>query len=338
MEKPAGTIQLNHGTGGKLMHELIDKLFLGYLGKVAENKGDSAVLNIPAAQLAFTTDSYVVDPIFFPGGNIGKLAVCGTVNDLAVTGAKPFWLSAGFIIEEGFPMKELDVIVKSMAEEAKAAGVTIVTGDTKVVEKGKADKLFINTAGIGEVKKESTDIASGKRIKTGDAIIISGTIGDHSIAVLGARQSYGFSTKLHSDCASLNGLIARVLIQEDIHFMRDATRGGLATVLCEISREQNMGIEIQENDIPVKEEVHGICELLGFDPLYLANEGKVVMVVDKDVAPVVVKELKKHPLGKDSSIIGEITEEHQGDVLLNTAIGGRRLIKMLSGEQLPRIC
>lgn len=338
MKKAVETIQLNHGSGGKLMHELIDKLFLGYLGKVAENKGDSAVLNLPAAQLAFTTDSYVVDPIFFPGGNIGKLAVCGTVNDLAVAGAKPLWLSAGFIIEEGFPMSDLEDIVKSMAEEAKAAGVIIVTGDTKVVEKGKADKLFINTAGIGNLRDGNTDISTGKRIKPGDVVIINGTVGDHSIAVLGARQSYGFSTALHSDCASLNGLIIQVLNQEDIHFMRDATRGGLATVLCEMSREQNIGIEIKENDIPVKEEVKGICELLGFDPLYLANEGKVVLVVDKDAAPVIVKELQKHPLGKESRIIGEITKDHQGDVVLNTSIGGRRLIKMLSGEQLPRIC
>ena len=322
------------------MQSLIQGLFFRYFGnRVLNSMTDSAILNIPSTRLAFTTDSFVVDPIFFPGGNIGALAICGTVNDLAVSGAKPLFISTSFIIEEGFPIPDLEKIVISIAKEAKKAKVHIVTGDTKVVNKGKCDKLFINTAGIGLLNKKHIHISNGSRINEGDKVIINGTIGDHGMTVLNARESFHFDSRLQSDCAPLNHLINTVLKSTSgIKFMRDATRGGLASVLCELAVKSGFGIRIDESSIPVKKEVRGMCELLGFDPLYVANEGKVVMVVAKKEAEKVISVMKRNKEGRNSSIIGEINANYPAKVVLQTVSGGSRFIDLLSGDQLPRIC
>jgi hydrogenase expression/formation protein HypE len=340
------TILLDHGSGGLLTHQLIQDLFVKHFHNDTLNAlTDSALLELDADMLAFTTDSYVVKPIFFPGGNIGKLSVCGTLNDLAVAGARPLYLSVGCIIEEGFAFEDLEKIVLTMSEEANKADVRIVTGDTKVVEKGACDKLFINTAGIGIIDMPYRQISIGKAIRVGDAILINGCIADHGMAVLGKRHELDFTTDIVSDCAALHGLIATVLplSSEDpdvlpIHFMRDATRGGLATVLCELAQHHNVGIELDETAIPVRESVLGLCELLGFDPLYVANEGKVVMVVKNDASNAVLDAMRQHPLGEESAAIGKIVAEHPGKVILHTAVGGKRIVDMLSGAQLPRIC
>lgn len=334
------TILLGHGSGGRLSHELIKELFVAHFNNpLLCEQGDSAILPATEGELAFTTDSYVVDPIFFPGGNIGKLAVCGTVNDLAVSGAKPLYLSTGFIIEEGFPYEDLKKIVTTMAEEAQKAGVRIVTGDTKVVNKGQCDKLFINTAGIGFLEKKFRDISSGKLLCTGDKILINGTIADHGMAVMAVRNFGSFTTDIMSDCAALNSLIRSVL-DAGVHvkFMRDATRGGLATVLCELAESHNSGVAINEAYVPINENVRGMCELLGFDPFYVANEGKVVMVIAEGDAEKALAIINKNEHGKQAAIIGEITDVHSGKAVLNTVVGGRRIIDMLAGEQLPRIC
>ena len=333
-------ILLNHGSGGKLTHNLISNLFVKYFDNpILKQQTDSALLKIDSALIAFTTDSYVVDPIFFPGGNIGKLAVCGTVNDLSVSGAEPKYISCGFIIEEGLLFTDLEKIVKAMAEEAKKAGVLIVTGDTKVVDKGKCDKLFINTSGIGLLDEKRKDISLGKNIVAGDKIIINGDIAGHGTAILCARNSVEYSSDISSDCAPLNHLIKKALnSSQQIKFMRDATRGGLATVLCELAEKNNFGICIEESMIPVKENVRGLCEVFGFDPLYMANEGKVVMVVGQEDAEKVFAEIQKDENGKNSAIIGEITEENKGMLIMKTSIGGKRIVDMLAGEQLPRIC
>jgi hydrogenase expression/formation protein HypE len=331
-------ISLNQGSGGKLTHQLIEEVFVRRFG-IVEPLTDSAILKDTGYILAFTTDSYVVDPLFFPGGNIGKLAVCGTVNDLAVSGAEPRYLSSSFIIEEGFSINELIIIVQSMAEEALKAGIRIVTGDTKVVEKGKCDKLFITTSGIGLLKPEMENIGNGRLIKHGDKLVINGSMGNHAIAVLGARNKLNFSTPVISDCASLNHLIKLVLQNcSGIRFMRDLTRGGLATILNELAGMIKSGIVINEATIPVDDPVKGLCEMLGFDPLYLANEGKILMVVDSSEEKKVLDILRSDPLGKDSQIIGEIVADQKNLVLLNTSIGGKRILDMLSGQQLPRIC
>ena len=334
------TILLGHGSGGRLSHELIKDLFVKYFSNdILDEQTDAAVLKISSDKISFTTDSFVVDPIFFPGGDIGKLAVAGTVNDVAVSGAKPLYLSTSFIIEEGFPFKDLEVIVKSMAEEAKKAGVKIVTGDTKVVNRGKCDKVFINSTGVGELPEKYTHIGSGKNIQAGDKIIVNGTIADHGMCIMAAREEISFSTDIKSDCSCLNHLIKDALnVSDNINFMRDATRGGLATVLCELAEDKNFGIEINEDTLPVNENVRGMCELLGFDPMYVANEGKVVMVVASKDAEKVLEALKNNDLGKEAAIIGEVVEEHLGKAWLTTGIGGRRIIDMLAGEQLPRIC
>jgi len=340
------TILLDHGSGGVLTHQLIEDLFVKHFdNRTLRALTDSALLRVDPGTLAFTTDSYVVKPIFFPGGNIGKLAVCGTVNDLAVAGARPLYLSAGFIIEEGLLLEDLEKIVLTMGAEAVKCGVTIVTGDTKVVEKGACDQIFINTAGIGIIAEPYQNISFGTDVQVGDHILVNGYIADHGMAVLGKRNELDFKTEIVSDCASLNGLIARALAvlsgssdSSPIHFMRDATRGGIATVLCELARYRNIGIRLDESVIPVRESVKGLCELLGFDPLYVANEGKVVMVVGKADADQVLAELRKDPLGKDSAIIGEVVAAHPGKVVLQTEVGGRRIVDMLSGAQLPRIC
>jgi hydrogenase expression/formation protein HypE len=333
-------ILLGHGSGGKLSHDLIDRIFVKHFNNTyLEKQTDSSVFEIEAVRLSFTTDSFVVDPVFFPGGDIGKLAVCGTVNDLAVSGAKPLFLSAGFIIEEGFPLDDLEVIAKSMASEANKAGVLIVTGDTKVVNRGKCDKIFINTAGLGKIKKEHIHIGYGDLIKPGDKILINGSIGDHGMAVLSARQELNIQSDITSDCASLNGLIQSLLdISDGIKFMRDATRGGLATVLAELAEKNNLGVTVDESRLVIKPKVRAFCELLGFDPLYVANEGKVVIVADSASAERILQRMKEHELGIEASIIGEIVNDYQGKAWIHTGIGGKRILDMLAGEQLPRIC
>jgi len=333
-------VLLGHGSGGKLSHDLISNLFMKHFNNLfLEKQTDSAILELTDCHISFTTDSFVVDPIFFPGGDIGKLAVCGTVNDLAVSGATPLYLSAGFIIEEGLSFDDLESIVRSMASEAKKAGVVIVTGDTKVVNRGKCDKIFINTAGIGEIKKQNIHIGEGKRIKPGDKIIINGSIGDHGMAVLSARQELNIQSDIQSDCASLNGLIQNILATTDgIQFMRDATRGGLATVLSELAEKKNFGITIEESQLLVRPKVRAFCELLGFDPLYVANEGKVVIIADEGSAARILQTLHDHELGKDARMIGEIVDDYPGKAWVNTGVGGKRILDMLTGEQLPRIC
>jgi hydrogenase expression/formation protein HypE len=332
------SISLNHGSGGSLTGKMIKDVFVKRFG-LTEPLTDSAVLKETGFLLAFTTDSYVVDPIFFPGGDIGKLAVCGTVNDLAVSGAVPRYISASFIIEEGFPLKSLTLIADSMSSEAEKAGVKIVTGDTKVVEKGKCDKIFINTSGIGILKPAHEHISTAKKVKPGDKLIINGPVGNHAIAVLSARKKLTFNSPVVSDCASLNHLIQKVLDEcDDIHFMRDITRGGLATVLNELTHIILSGITINESSVPVDEPVKGLCEILGFDPLYLANEGKVLFVVDKKEYKKVLHVLHSQSLGKYSEVIGEVIEPNDNMVILNTAIGGKRILDMPTGEQIPRIC
>ncbi len=333
-------ILLGHGSGGRLSHQLIQDVFVKHFNNpFLRKQGDSAILEMDSSNLAFTTDSFVVDPLFFPGGDIGKLAVAGTVNDLAVAGASPKYLSASFIIEEGFSIELLEQIVISMAAEAAKANILIVTGDTKVVDRTKCDKLFINTSGIGTLSKSSGDISTGKYIAKGDKIIINGHIGDHGMAVMSARNQLQIKTTIDSDCASLNGLIHEAMkIEGGIKFMRDATRGGLATVVSELCADKAYGIDLYETQIPVKDSVRGMCELLGFDPLYVANEGKVVMVVAASLTEKVLEKLRNHEYGKYAAIIGEIVESHPAKTWLHTSIGGKRMVDMLAGEQLPRIC
>lgn len=331
-------ITLAHGSGGKLTHELVKQLFLPTFNNNALSQlGDSALLRLPGTKLAFTTDSYVVKPLFFPGGDIGKLAVSGTINDLSVVGAKPRFLSAGFIIEEGFEIALLEKIARSMKDTARIAGVDIVTGDTKVVEKGSVDRLYINTSGIGIVDGNMN--LSTSLIKVGDKIIVSGTIGDHGMAVLSERESLGFQPSIQSDCAPLSRMIHKLIASDtNIKFMRDPTRGGLATTLNEIVNPQKYGILIEEQNIPLNDGVRALCEILGYDPLYIANEGKVVIVVAANDAIEVRDILREDTLGKEAEIIGDVVEKPSGRVCLKTAIGGTRIIDMLVGDQLPRIC
>lgn len=332
-----GKILLSHGGGGTLMHELIDSVFMKELGnKILNEKKDSAILKVGNKRLAFTTDSYVVNPVFFPGGDIGSLAVNGTVNDLSVCGAKPLFISLGIIIEEGFDGNLLERIVRSISAAAKKAQVHIVTGDTKVVEKGSCDKIFINTSGIGEVYYTGL---STVKIKPGDSVILSGAIGEHAISVLSKREGISFSSKVKSDSAPLNGLIARVLGASDkIRFMRDPTRGGIATTLNEMVAGGKFGIGMDEKRLPVAAGVRTACELLGFDPLYLACEGRVIIVAQREDEDKILRALRRDPLGKSSCVIGRVTGEYRGKVYLNTSSGGKRIISMLTGEQLPRIC
>jgi len=330
-------ILLAHGSGGKMAHELIARSFIRELSNPLLAKMDDSAVVPFSGKLAFTTDSYVVSPIFFPGGDIGRLAVCGTVNDLAMSGARPLYLSLAFIIEEGFPYDDLAKIVASVKGAAREAGVQIVTGDTKVVHRGSADKLFINTSGIGMIP-QGVNI-SGSNARPGDVVILSGTIGDHGIAVLSKREGLSFSTKLKSDCAPLGGLVADMLkASRNINCMRDPTRGGLATTLNEIAQQSNVGIRIDEEAIPVREEVMAACEMLGLDPLYIANEGKLIAVVPPADARAVLKAMKKHPYGKNAAIIGKVTDEKPGRVVINTRIGSSRIVDMLTGDPLPRIC
>ncbi|MCX6303473.1 MAG: hydrogenase expression/formation protein HypE [Bacteroidetes bacterium] len=333
-------ILLSHGNGGRMMHDLIGNLFIRHFGNtILDEQTDAAILPAESPFLAFTTDSFVIDPLFFPGGNIGKLAVCGTVNDLAVSGATPRYISVSFIIEEGFAMRELEMIVESLATEARHAQVTIVTGDTKVVNKGKCDKLFINTAGIGMFRKEDMLVGKALNINPGDAIIINGTIGDHGMAVMNARESFNFKSPVISDCASLNHLIRRMLEQcPGVKFMRDPTRGGVATVLNELAAKTGLGIELSEQALPVSKGVGAMCEILGFEPLHIANEGKVVVVVSEAESRHLLEIMKSHPLGTQSTVIGRIVRDHPMKVVLKTATGGKRIVDSLTGDPLPRIC
>ncbi|MBM3149440.1 MAG: hydrogenase expression/formation protein HypE [Chloroflexi bacterium] len=330
-------ILLAHGSGSRLSHQLIEKNLLPPLANPLLAKlDDSAVFDL-SGRLAFTTDSYVVSPIFFPGGDIGRLAVCGTVNDLAMSGAKPLYLSLSLIIEEGLTLGELRKVVDSIKAAAQEAGVTIVTGDTKVVNKGGADRLFINTSGIGIVPK-GVDI-SGSNAQIGDKVILSGSIGDHGIAVMSQREGLKFSVPVQSDCAPLNRLVAEMLeASPRIRCLRDPTRGGLATTLNEFVRQSSAGIRIEEDKIPVHDGVRGACELLGFDPLYVANEGKLVATVDPGDSEKILKKMKRNRYGKDAAIIGEVTADHRGKVVMKTRLGSSRIVDMLSGELLPRIC
>jgi hydrogenase expression/formation protein HypE len=333
------TIVMGHGGGGKLGNELVEHLFLpAFRNAALENLGDAAVLNLPSGRLAMSTDSFVVQPLFFPGGSIGELAVNGTVNDLAVSGAEPKYLSASFILEEGFPLAQLAAIVEAMGKAAATAGAQIVTGDTKVVERGHGDGCYINTAGVGVLRE---GIAVGPhRAQVGDAILVSGTIGDHGMAIMSVREGLEFESQIRSDCAALNGMIADVLdaVGADVHAMRDPTRGGLASTLTEIALASGVGIAIDEAQLPVRTEVQSACELLGLDPVYVANEGKAVFFVAEAAAEKVLEVLKGHPLGRDAARIGRVTAEHPRMLVARTAMGANRVIAQQIGEQLPRIC
>lgn len=329
-------ILLAHGSGGKLMHDLIESFIPELTNPILDKLDDSAVFNL-SGRLAFTTDSYTVNPIFFPGGDIGWLAVCGTVNDLAMSGARPLYLSLAFIIEEGLPIADLKRIIKSIKNAAEEAGVKIVTGDTKVVNQGNADKIFINTAGVGAVP-EGVDI-SAANARPGDKIIVSGNIGDHGIAVLSRREGLKFHTPVPSDCAPLNGLVADMLAASaNIHCLRDPTRGGLATTLNDFAVQSKAGIRVEENKIPVNKAVLAACELLGFDPLHIANEGKLAAAVAAEDAESILDAMKRNKYGNQAAIIGEVVKEHPGQVVMKTSLGASRIIDMPVGELLPRIC
>ncbi len=334
------TVQMAHGAGGRLSRELTQKVFLPYFSnRYLDSLDDQAKFFLDASTVAFTTDTFVVSPVFFPGGTIGDLAVNGTVNDLAVGGATPLYLSAGFVLEEGYLLSDLEKIVQSAAEAARAAGVMIVAGDTKVVQKGQCDGIFINTSGIGTVKK-GVDV-SCKNLRPGDSILVSGTLGDHGMAVMTAREGLSFESVIQSDTRPLNAMIAAVLEKApQVRAMRDPTRGGLAATLNEFAVASGVGIAIDEERLPVCPDVTGACELLGIDPLNVANEGKVVIAVPAACAETVVEIMRSQPdgSGKDAAIIGEVVEEHSGMVVIRTGLGSRRILEMPLGEQLPRIC
>ncbi len=329
-------IQLSHGSGGRMMHQLIKDYFVPAFDLASLH--DSAVIdNLPQGRLAVTTDSYVISPYFFPGGDIGMLAVCGTVNDLSMAGAKPLYLTSGFIIEEGFPFDHLKTILDSMKAISREIGVKIITGDTKVVERGKGDGIFINTAGVGIIE-EGIDIAPAN-IRSGDKIILSGSIGNHGMSVMAQRSGISFEPQLLSDVRPLNGLVDAMLRKtKKIHVMRDPTRGGLATTLKELAGASGLGILVNEDSINVIPGVTGACQLLGLDPLYIANEGILVAFVEGNDAEMLVEEMRKSEAGKDAAIIGEVVETPEKTVLLKTKIGGLRILDMLAGDQLPRIC
>jgi len=335
----AEKITLAHGSGGKASHELIEKLFVAGFGtKSLAALEDSAVLQAGGERIAFSTDSFVVDPIFFPGGDIGSLAIHGTVNDLAMRGAKPLYLSVGMIIEEGFAYKDLEIIVRSLKGGADKAGVEIVAGDTKVVQAGKADKIFINTTGIGLLDKETDISASNGRL--GDRIILSGTMADHGATILCQREGLRIDGGFRSDSAPLNHMVAAMIRSagQSIHVLRDPTRGGVGTTLNELARASGVGIRIREKDLPVRDDVRGACELLGLDPIYLANEGKLLAFVEPDAAESLLAVMRQTEYGENSCIIGEVVGDHVGQVVLETIIGSARLVDMLHGEPLPRIC
>jgi hydrogenase expression/formation protein HypE len=331
-------IVLAHGSGGKLSHQLIQKMVLPqFRNDLLAPLHDGAILQLPGARVAFSTDSYVVSPLFFPGGDIGKLAIHGTVNDLAMCGARPQYLSVAFILEEGLPMQDFWRILQSMRAAADKAGVMLVTGDTKVVDRGKADKIFINTSGVGIIP-EGVDIHPA-RARVGDKIIISGSIAVHGIAIMSVREGLEFETEIASDTAPLNGLVDAILsASRNVHVLRDPTRGGVSSTLTEIAQTAGVGMHLDESQIPISEEVRGACEILGLDPLYVANEGKLLAIVPAADANNVLLTMQANELGREAAIIGEVTGEHPGFVTMRTRVGGTRVVDMLSGEQLPRIC
>lgn len=332
------TILLDHGSGGKVSHAMFSDLILPLFDSPElARQDDGAVLDVPKGRLAFSTDSYVVDPIFFPGGNIGDLAVNGTVNDISMCGAVPLYISVGLIIEEGLPVRNLKTILETMAGAAKKAGVRIVTGDTKVVPRGKADKIFINTSGVGVIP-DGVDV-SGDKAVAGDQIIVSGTIADHGITVLSEREGLKFDSDVKTDSAPLNHMVKAILDSGcRVHVLRDPTRGGLGTTLNEIAAQSGVGIRLYEEKLPVRGPVQGTCELLGFDPLYIANEGKLIAIVPESDADKVLATIRGDEFGKEAVIVGEVTDREPGRVILETLIGGTRVVDMLAGEQLPRIC
>ena len=331
-------ILLDHGSGGKISHQLTTNMMLPVFNNpILDQLNDGAILELDGKRMAFSTDSYTVDPIFFPGGNIGDLAINGTVNDVAMCGGQPVYLSVGLIIEEGFPASDLETIVSEMGKAAEVAGVTVVTGDTKVVPRGAVDKIFINTSGIGLIPSD-VNIAS-HRARPGDRIILSGAIADHGITILTQREGLSFETSITSDTAALNHMVNDMFsVSNEIHVLRDPTRGGVGTALNEIAEKSNMGIRIAEEQIPLKNEVAATCELLGFDPLYLANEGKLLAFVTAVDTEAVLAAIQESPFGKDAAVIGEVVDDHHGQVIMETRIGGKRIVDMLAGEQLPRIC
>ncbi|HWZ01530.1 MAG TPA: hydrogenase expression/formation protein HypE [Edaphobacter sp.] len=335
-------IVLGHGSGGKLTADLIEKIFLpAFRNPTLDRLDDQAVVTIGGARLAFTTDSFVVTPIFFPGGDIGRLAIHGTVNDLAMSGARPLYLSAAFILEEGLEVDDLRRVVESMRSAAAEAGVQLVTGDTKVVNRGKGDQIFITTTGIGVI--EHSFSISADRARPGDKILLSGYIGDHGMTIMSQREGLEFESSIESDCAPLNSLVAMMLAtaassNDFVHTLRDPTRGGVATTLNEIAKHANVGMLLDERAIPVRESVKGACEVLGLDPLYVANEGKLLAMVAPEMADAVLEQMHRHRLGQDAAIIGEVVEAHRGMVLVKTEIGGTRVLDVMFGEQLPRIC
>jgi len=331
-------ILLDHGSGGRISHRLTtDMLLPVFDNPILAQLNDGAIFELEGLRVAFSTDSYTVDPIFFPGGSIGDLAINGTVNDVAMCGGNPVYLSVGLIIEEGFAVKDLEKIVVEMGKAAEIAGVTVVTGDTKVVPKGAVDKIFINTSGLGLIPQD-INIAS-HHARPGDQIILSGTIADHGITILTQREGLSFETSITSDTAPLNHMVNRMFsASKDIHVLRDPTRGGVGTALNEIAEKSQIGIRIYEERIPLKSEVAAACELLGFDPLYLANEGKLLAFVSPSDTDAVLAAIRENPFGKDATVIGEVVEDHSGKVIMGTRIGGSRIVDMLAGEQLPRIC
>ena len=331
------TVALGHGSGGRLTAQLVRDLFLPAFDNPALRKlDDQAVLDAGSARIALTTDSFVVTPLFFPGGDIGHLAVNGTVNDLAMSGARPLYLTAAFIIEEGLPLEDLARIVQSMAVAAVEAGVAIVTGDTKVVNRGCADKLFITTAGVGLVPEDTSISASNAR--AGDVVIVSGSIGDHGMAIWSAREGIDFDGRLHSDTAALNALVDVMTRAGDVHVLRDPTRGGLGTSLCEIAASSSIGVEVEATAVPVRDEVKAACEILGMDPLFVANEGKLVAMVAESSADAVLQAMRTIPQGRAACRIGRVVSQHPGMVVLKTEVGGSRIIDVPFAEQLPRIC
>ncbi|MCQ8106182.1 hydrogenase expression/formation protein HypE [Methylomonas sp. SURF-2] len=335
----SGHVDLSHGGGGRAMAQLIDELFIKHFDNdLLRQHNDQALFDVPAGRLVISTDGHVISPLFFPGGDIGSLAVHGTVNDVAMSGAKPLYLAAGFILEEGLPLADLERIVISMAAAAKAAGAPIVTGDTKVVERGKGDGVFITTTGVGIVP-EGVNI-SGDRAKPGQAILVSGSIGDHGVAIMAGRENLQFETSIVSDSAALHGLVAEMVAAAPaaIRCLRDPTRGGLATALNELAKQSGVGMLIDEACVPMKSEVKAACEILGLDPLYVANEGKLVCICDAAAADTLLAAMQQHPLGREAAIIGEVIADSHGFVQMRTAFGGSRIVDWPVGEQLPRIC
>ena len=333
-----GHVDLSHGSGGRAMAKLIESLFVKHFDNELLRQGnDQALFNIEAGRMVMSTDSHVITPLFFPGGDIGSLAVHGTVNDVAMSGAKPLYLSAGFILEEGFPLRELEKIVISMAAAAKQAGTPVITGDTKVVERGKGDGVFINTCGIGVVPSGVN--ISGDLACAGDVIILSGSIGDHGVAIMSSRENLQFATTITSDSAAVHSLVSDMLnVTKEIHCLRDPTRGGLATSLNELATQSAVGMVIDEQKIPIKAEVKAACEILGLDPLYVANEGKLVCICPAEHAEALIVAMQQNPLGKDAAIIGQVISDENHFVQMSTAFGGQRIVDWLAGEQLPRIC